>query len=410
MKIKENIGIFIFTAVIGGVLIIGSLMNIGLVQKPIERLGDSTIDFSQFVDEIKSAYVSDFSNKECFINLNGLFARITGRHVYNEVSVLENGMLDYETLKELDMTAFANSVIQFDAFLKENGIAFLYAQVPNKSDLQDTLVREGIDNYGNRNANELIGLLEKTDTEILDLRQSISATPELVEKYFYNTDHHWNTHGAFVAFGELLQYLNEMFPAENIDLSLADASNWSTEVYEDWFLGSRGKRVGIYFGGVDDLTIYMPNFETDMSFYVPKHREYYSGSFADAVIREKFLDAPDYFNENPYCAYIGGDYPLVHHRNELVENDLKVLIIKDSFSLPLQSFLSTAVKELDVLDPRYYTESTISEYVAVSQPDIVIMLINPSVLESSAYYHFGIPKEEEGIHKTERTEISYFAK
>jgi hypothetical protein len=228
-------------------------------------------------------------------------------------------------------------------------------------------------------------LLKNADTDVLDLRLTLTPDAESVEKYFYNTDHHWNTHGSFAAYGVILAYLREPFPMAPIDLSLADPKNWKQTVYEDWFLGSRGKRVGIYFGGVDDLTIYTPKFETQMSMYVPKHRAYTSGSFEDTVIKKEYLDAPDYFNENPYCTYIGGDYPLVYHKNDLAGNDLKVLLIKDSFSLPLQAFLSTAVRELEVLDPRYYNESTVTEYVVKSNPDIVLMAVNPSMFENECY-------------------------
>ncbi len=408
MEKEKHIGSRIFAVVITVFLVLGAILNVGLLKKPIERLKNQEINFSEWMGEVRSAYVSDFFGKEQFINLNGLFAKWTGRTVYNEVSVLKNGMLDYETLKEIDMTSFANGVGAFDTFLSEHNISFVYVQAPNKSDLDDTLIRDGVQNFGNQNANALLDLLEEKQVETLDLRPFISATPEMVEQYFYRTDHHWNTDGAFRAFGEILQCLSETFPEEKLDLSLSDANNWTTERYEDWFLGSRGKRVGIYFGGVDDLTVYTPKFETDMSLYIPKYRAYYSGTFEDALIRDEYLDEPNYFDENPYCVYIGGDYPLVHHVNNLAKNDLKVLLIKDSFSLPVQSFLSTAVKELDVLDPRYYTESTVAEYVAAAQPDIVIMMTNPSMFSSSKYYNFGISQGEEHFLQTEQTTVASY--
>lgn len=408
MEKEKHIGARIFAVLIAVFLVFGAVLNIKLLETPLERWQNQEIDFAEWIQEVRSAYVSDFFGKEHFINLNGLFARWTGRTVYNEVSVLKNGMLDYESLKEVDMTSFANGVQAFDTFLNQHDISFVYVQAPNKSDLEDTLVRDGVQNFGNQNANALLRLLGEKQVTTLDLRPSITATPDMVEQYFYRTDHHWNTDGAFQAFGEILQYLSETFPEESFDLSLADTNNWKIDVYEDWFLGSRGKRVGIYFGGVDDLTVYTPDFETDMSLYIPKHRAYYSGTFEETVIRSEYLDEPNYFEENPYCVDIGGDYPLVHHVNHLAQNDLKVLLIKDSFSLPLQSFLSTAVKELDVIDPRYYTESTVAEYVAASQPDIVIMMTNPSMFSSPKYYSFGITQGEEHFLQTEQVSVASY--
>ncbi len=407
MKIKEHFGELLFTVFILGFLIVGCILNLGVLQKPWERFTEETIDFEEWIGEVKKSYVDEVAFKESFLNLNGLFAKLTGRTVYNDVSVLNNGMLTYGEMPKLNMSAMANGVSEFDTFLEANGISFLYLQAPLKEDLAGSLLPFGVEHCGNENANELLASLKQNKVDTLDLRQSISATPELVEQYFYRTDHHWNTHGAFKAFGETLAYLQTAFPDQEFDTTLADASNWEQTVYEDWFLGSRGKRVGEYFGGVDDLVIYTPKFKTDMSFYLPKYRTYYSGSFSDAVIRSDFLDTPDHFNENAYCAYIGGDYPLVHHVNRLAKNDLKVLLIKDSFSLPFQSFLSTAVRELDVLDPRHYKDSTVAEYIAASKPDIVIMMTNPSVFGDTVYHQFGVSRGEEHTAQTELVSVAF---
>ncbi|MBQ7335176.1 MAG: hypothetical protein IJW92_01720 [Clostridia bacterium] len=381
----------IFTVLILLFLSVGAVINIGLLAEPIQNLVGGESNFEDFIAEVKEVYVSDLAGKEAFINLNGLFAKLTGRTVYNEVAVLNNGMLDYDTLPKLDMTDFANGVDAFDAYLQEKEIPFLYVQAPCKSDLSDMLIRDGVENYGNTNANELLALLEDAGVSSLDLRTSISATPQTVEQYFYNTDHHWNTNGAFVAFGEILNALNKMLPEANLDLSLADAESWNIRVYEDWCLGSRGKRVGVCYGGVDDLYVYTPDFQTEMSMNIPKHGAAYRGSFEETVMHTaaEYLDAPDYFNQDPYYIYIGGDYPLVQHTNALAQNDLKVLVIKDSFTIPVQAFLSTAVAELEVLDPRYFNECSIAEYVEQSQPDVVIMMVNPSMFGSKSYYRTG---------------------
>lgn len=387
MKKKENVALYIVTMLIGGLLIVGTVINIDLLWNPLNRLTNEQIDFSQFVSEVKGAYVADFTGKEHFINVNGLFARMTGRHVYNEVAALKNGMLDYETIKRTDTSSLADAIDRFQDKLNKNHISFLYVQVPCKADMKNTLVRDGIENHGNENADRLLEDLKQNRVEVLDLRSHVAEDKEKIEKYFYKTDHHWNTQGAMVATDVLLQYLSNTFPKLSIDPKLADPTNWEKHVYKKWFLGSHGKRVGVCYGGIDDIEIYMPRFKTDMSLSIPKHGKQFHGDFESVLIRKDLLDTPDYFNENPYYAYVGGDYPLVHHENHITKNQLKVLLIKDSFSLPLQSFLSTAVKELDVLDPRYYRDTTVYEYVMKSRPDIVILAINPSVFDSVEYQH-----------------------
>ena len=194
--------------------------------------------------------------------------------------------------------------------------------------------------------------------------------------------------------------LKTKFPDAKFDDNALLESSWTRTVYEDWFLGSHGKRVGEYFAGVDDFILYTPNFATDMSMYIPKHKSFTSGTFEETLVKSSYLDEPNYFDETPYCTYTGGDYPLVHHVNYNAKNDIKVLIIKDSFTLATQAFLSTQVREVDVIDPRYYTDMSIAEYVAASSPDIVLTMINPTSFQRKEYCNIATAGAVAMLNKT----------
>lgn len=401
---KKNIPLYCFVVLICTSIVLAFVLNFYLVIDPFKKLDDEDYTFEKFTDDTQKQYTSNFFARESFINLNGLFTRLIGKKTTNNVDKMKNGMLVNSNIIYRDTSNLANSIKQFNSHLKENDVKFVYIQLPMKVDLENSLIYDGYVNYANQNANELLGKLGN-DVSFIDMRKYIVSTPEQVEKYFYRTDHHWNTYGAFEAYKVVLNYLDEEFSEQDFDLSNADINNWNATVYEDWFLGSLGKRVGKLYAGVDDLTLLTPKFDTDMSMYVTNHRKFFNGNFENAVMDNSYLDKRDYFHENPYCSYIGGDYPLVNHINNNASNDLKVLIIKDSFSLPLQAFLSTSVKELDVIDARYFTECTIAEYVNVSKPDIVIMSINPSVFGETKYQKFGIDEASYHTNQTEKIEI-----
>ena len=53
----------------------------------------------------------------------------------------------------------------------------------------------------------------------------------------------------------------------------------------------------------------------------------------------------------------------------------KILIIKDSFSLPVYSFLSLGIKEVRAIDMRLFDENVV-EYAAAYNPDLVILMYN----------------------------------
>ena len=187
----------------------------------------------------------------------------------------------------------------------------------------------------------------------------------------------------------IMAELQIQFPEGNIDMEYAQWEMWERHEKEDWFLGSWGKRVGQFFGGTDPLIWYTPQFETSMSCSIPKHGELHCGDFSAANIRTQYIEQRDLFGYNPYCVYIGGDYPLVQHRNLEAPSELRLLILKDSFTLPLQSYFSTVFQEVDVIDPRYFTECSIAEYAEWTRPDIVLFMINPSSLGGDKYKKLG---------------------
>ena len=372
----------IFAAIIVVFLSVSFILNLALMEGPLELFEKDDTTLSDFVKSVQDTYKADVEYKDSYVNINGLFASLTGRNSYNGVGKLENGMLTHESIAKQDMSKYAAGIIEFAEFLEGAGIEYTYIQCPNKTDVNNELLRPGQVNYSNENADSMLSLLEKAGVDTVDFRTNFSRNAELVERYFYNTDHHWNTDAAFVAYNEIVKMLKERFPEAQFDERALDISSWNRTVYEDWFLGSHGRRVGKYYGGLDDLVILTPDFETDMCMTVPRNKLFYKGSFEEVIIREEFLDEPEYFDESPYCAYIGADYQIVHHINYNAKNDLKVLIIKDSFALAPQAFLSTQIRELEVIDPRYYTDTSLAEYVAATSPDMVITMVHPSSLFS----------------------------
>jgi hypothetical protein len=154
-------------------------------------------------------------------------------------------------------------------------------------------------------------------------------------------------------------------------------------------LGSHGKRVGRFFGGVDDLVLYTPRQSIETTLSVPHKGIVRTGDFADVLLCTEYLDTPNYFSDDTYCVYLGGNYPLTLHETPSATGGAHVLLVKDSFSLPLESMLSTSISRLDAIDPRYYKEETVLSYAERTRPDLVVVTINPSVFPDDAYLDYG---------------------
>lgn len=389
-KETKNRGGKVLAVTVLALLVLLSVVNFGIVRAPLSKFVRKEIGFEELVDEVQKGYVSNnFFRKNDFLNLNGAFARLTGRRVLNTIVRLNNGTLSSAEPKR-DMTSLVNGLTGFSDYLNERDIPFLYVQMPSKESLDGQSFPVGVESYGNENADKLLSLLSAENVETLDMRPLVSQTQEMVEQYFYWTDHHWNGDGAFVGFQELISYLHERFPEGNIDLTYAQADQWERHEIDDWFLGSHGIRVGTYFGGTDSFIWYTPKFETEISCAIPDRSQFYRGDFTAANIRSKYINEKLFFDDLAYRAYLGGDFPLMYHRNLNAPSPLKVLVIKDSYILPVQSMLSTVFQEIDMIDPRYFSECTIAEYVERTEPDIVIYAIFPGVFGMEAFWNFGV--------------------
>ena len=205
MKEKKDAAIWWLTGIILVFLFGFFVWNINLAKEPATKLIAKEETFSEFTAEIREEYTSDkFSLKNLFININGLFSRITGQRVCNEIVLLNNGMLTTAEVKR-KMQPQAEAISELAKYAEGIGIPFLYVQAPYKQDPKSELLPEGVESYAVENMEELVGALEEQEINILNLVPYLSATEELIETYYFKTDHHWNNTGAFLAFQKICE-------------------------------------------------------------------------------------------------------------------------------------------------------------------------------------------------------------
>jgi hypothetical protein len=99
---------------------------------------------------------------------------------------------------------------------------------------------------------------------------------------------HWKPESGFWATGLICEELSSRYGFEYNEY-YTDINNYNLKVYEDWFLGTEGKKVGRYFTarGVDDITLITPKFETSMVEKQPMKNQTRSGSFEETVCIRK---------------------------------------------------------------------------------------------------------------------------
>lgn len=243
------------------------------------------------------------------------------------------------------------------------------------------------------NADELLEWLRKLDVDLIDTRNVVCASENDVLKHFFKTDHHWNALGAFCGFRFLTKELVSRIKGSEYllkNIQGLDLENWNLRGLDrrhPVFLGSNGRRTGPWFAGYD----------TDYAYLVPKFEQVFvhsfrsrgwhkttvkKGSFADTMIMQKVVgECESCYKDGAYSVYYTDLAESSRHCND-APVDARVLIIKDSYAIPVLAFMSTIFSDVFAVDLRYDPHQGIKDLLGEFHPDIVVMMYNPSSLLS----------------------------
>lgn len=356
--------------------------KVDIVETDVEvnALSDKLLSLFNSLKSKVEAYTLDTYFKNSYIELNTFFHSSMGSSVFIDDSYtvvkLENGYLSFIYEKDENISEYAENMIELQYFLDDLEIDLLYIQAPFKTSKYDDQLPASVEDYTNENADEFLEAIDGI-VDYIDLREEMYDAGIDQYDFFFETDHHWTPEAAFWAFGNVSEVLNSDYGFD-IDESYYDIENYNVEVYEDWFLGSQGKRVGTVATGVDDISVITPNFETNFIFEVESNNIYRTGNFIESLLNLSFLEEKDYWNLSPYHTYTGGDYDLTKITNLNNTDEKKVLLLGDSFTNAFDPFMAIACSQLDTIDLRHYDDTSLMEYIEENDYDLVVFLYNPS--------------------------------
>jgi len=301
---------------------------------------------------------------------------------YNGVVIMPDGYLTSYIAKQ-DVSTHFLSLAELNNFCENNGCEFLFVSAPYKISEYDDAEISGSLDFSNQNTNDLIGLLKDNDISCFDIRQVIHDEGKNHHSLFYKTDHHWLTTTGIWGAQKILDYCNEHYGWQANSTCL-DLSNFRIEEYPNSFLGSKGKKITLERTQPDDFELLFPLFETKIHYRVPAENVDVIGDYAVCYDMDR-IGHNDYYNESSYHACNYGDQAINEIENLLYAEDKTIVIIRDSFGDPLISGLALGIKNVYALDLRHFTGS-VHSYIKEKNPDLVIVMYNPSVIGKSIDY------------------------
>lgn len=278
----------------------------------------------------------------------------------------------------------AESISQFNQYLKEKNIPFLYYQLPNKLSSPQVDIPKNFINGENESATIVLEHLKTKDVDTLDFREFMIAEKTNSLASFYRTDIHWKQSLSLQATGYLLNKLESVLNIEfNSEFSKEDS--YKKMVYPNMFLGCYGGQTGLLYGGIDDFELFLPKYKTDYSWILPK-----KGFSKRGDAENTFIYTPKLTWEMPgvittYFVYGGSkyaDYTIL--KNHLAISPLKILIICDSFMMPMSAFLAPHFSEIHFIDIRTaqsnLSKKDVYEIIRTVNPDLVLMTYWPHTI------------------------------
>ena len=294
-----------------------------------------------------------------------------------DVYRLQDGYLTY-SYRKLDMAEHIGAVAEFAQLVSQQGGRLLYVQSPGKTNPFGDRELDGLD-YANYNTDMLLQGLQARGVDVFDLRQDMyrDMGNEGWHKAFFRTDHHWLPSTSLWAAEKLAARLHADYDVD-VDFGHFSEADYDVVNYENYFLGSQGKKVTLAKTTAEDIALYYPKFSTDVRLEIPSLGIDTRGDFTIMYDME-MVKKRNFYGGNPYAAYGYGDMPEIKVHNFTNEHlrDKKILIIRDSMVDTVLPFLSMGLKDITLLDIRHFNGS-VRRYVEDCKPDIVIVMYKPS--------------------------------
>ena len=182
---------------------------------------------------------------------------------------------------------------------------------------------------------------EETGLPTVDMLGALSE--HAAEPIYYRTDHHWTTRGAFYGANALLEALGRD-PLEESSFRLETAS---TD-----FNGTLYSTSGIHWLMPDTIEYWVPGDGLNVTTWKSGRAE--PGELYDRSYLE---------HKDQYSSFLGGNQPLCVIENPDIRDGSKILLIRDSYSDSLASFLAQRFAQVHLIDLRYY-HASVAEYMA----------------------------------------------
>lgn len=357
--------------IIGFIIIIFGINNINLltpdrtfsesenrVLSQIPKLSISNIISGRFSKKFEKYVKDQFVFKDFWVGLKSDFERLTFKKENNGIFFGKDGYL-IEKFNKPNGTLKENidSVNYFKRKLPNVSIYLLL--IPNSVKIYEEKLPLFAYSY------DQLKVIEEAKESLnrkIDFIDVYSILERKKDEYIYfRTDHHWTMRGAYYAYVSL---------CKEIGLKPYSSEYYTIKKVSDNFYGTFYSRANNRHIPDDFIEVFKPKFDME-----------YKVHYLDTDIYTNTMYELRHLNKkDKYSMFLDGNHSLVTIKTN-VENNKKLLIIKDSYAHNFIPFLANHYEEIHVIDLRYY-KLDVYDYIKENRIFEVLFLYNISTFSS----------------------------
>lgn len=296
-------------------------------------------------------YLSDhIPGRNFYVGMNAGFDLITGRQVTGDVRLLEGDRI-VEAPVRWNSQVVEKNMKAINDFSTVLGREVNLMIVPSAGWASESKRVRGLDLFSREEYPDgnFIAQIYSMAGDMVCVMDAVSVM-EGREEYYYRTDHHWNSRGAYEVYRFCMESLGRYYAPE-------DAFQVETI---SGFQGSTFTRSALWTVPGEMLELW----HSDSALTVQNAEQ--EGLHEGPFYRERLEEA------DKYTVYLDGNHSVVRIDNPGQKGNGKLLVIRDSYSNCLGCFLAESYETVVLVDLRYY-KKPVSELCAQENFDDILI-------------------------------------
>jgi len=296
-----------------------------------------------FADAAERYLADHIPGRNFFVGLNAYCDRWTLRRADQKIYVTADGRL-VEAPAQWSEAVARKNMKAVNRFSQEIQAETALMLIPSGGWAAEDIIAGPSKPYRDRELIQRVYALAEESLDTVDLLEEFEGR----EDWFFRTDHHWNSQGAYQGYRIYRQFRDQEYAAEEC----FTAQNCGP------FRGSTYSRSALWLTEAEKLMVLVsgsPITVTNLESGQPHQGPYYWERLEE-------LDK--------YTVNLDGNHSLVRVNNP--QGSGKLLVIRDSFANSMGVFLAESYETVVLVDPRYYKEP-VSELMKQESFDEVLI-------------------------------------